>query len=89
MAINAIYTNSDGSGGKGDELADMIFNDLKTHLDIKGLSLLQMQGKVTDGQYVNEPFVTSMNKPIFDVLFSTLNKDDLKIVQGSVWWDCH
>ena len=48
-----------------------------------------MQGKVKDGQYINELFVTSMNKPIFDVLFSILNKDDLKIVQGSVWWDCH
>ena len=91
VAMNAIYTNSDGSGGKGDELADMIFNDLKTHLDIKGSSLLQMQGKVTDRQYINEPFVTSMNKPIFDVLSSStfLNEDDLKIVLGSVWWDCH
>ena len=45
--MNAIYTNSDGSGGKGDELADMILNDLKSHLDIKGSILLQIQGKVT------------------------------------------
>ena len=32
-----------------------------------------------------------MNKPIFDVLSSStfLNEDDLKIVQESVWWDCH
>ena len=49
-----------------------------------------MQGKVTDGQYINEPFVRSMNKPIFDVLSSSgLNKDKLKIVLASIWWDCH
>jgi hypothetical protein len=90
VAMNAVYTTSDGSGGKGDELANMIFNDLKTHLNIKGSSLLQMQGKITDGQYINEPFVRSKNKPIFDVLSSSgLNKDELKIVLASIWWDCH
>ena len=57
LGMNPVYSNSDGSGGKGEELAEAIFNDMKKHLNVEGPRLLQMQGKVVDGQYINEPFV--------------------------------
>jgi hypothetical protein len=76
MGMNPVYSKLDGSGGKGEELAEAISKDLKNHLGVEGESLLQMQGKVTDGQ-----FVTSMNKPIFDVLYSAgLSKQELAIL---------
>ena len=50
LGMNPVYSNSDGSGGKGEELAEAIFNDMKKHLNVEGPRLLQMQGKVVDGQ---------------------------------------
>jgi hypothetical protein len=90
MGMNPVYSKLDGSGGKGEELAEAIFKDLKNHLGVEGESLLQMQGKVTDGQYINVPFVTSMNKPIFDVLYSAgLSKQELAVLLENKWWECH
>jgi hypothetical protein len=42
MGMNPVYSKSDGSGGKGEELAEAIFKDLKNHLGVEGESLLQM-----------------------------------------------
>ena len=90
LGMNPVYSNSDGSGGKGEELAEAIFNDMKKHLNVEGPRLLQMQRKVVDGQYINEPFVSSMNKPIFDFIHSLgLQKDEADVLLGGEWWECH
>ncbi len=52
-----MYTNFDGSSGMGDTLAKAIFTDLENHVGLKDKLLLQVQGRVMDGQYVNEPFI--------------------------------
>ena len=39
-------------------------------LDMQAVSLLQMKGKVTEWQYINQQFIAAMNKPIFELLFS-------------------
>ena len=83
LGLNPVYSNSDGSGGKGEELAEARFNDMKKHLNVEGARLLQMQGKVVDRQYMNEPFVSSMNKPIFDFVHSlSLQKDEADVLLG-------
>jgi hypothetical protein len=64
------YTNSDGTGGTGGTggaLATAIYEDLKEHVDLKDERLLQAQGRVLDGQYLNEPFIAGMNEPIMQL----------------------
>ena len=57
---------------------------------MKEESILQMQGKVTDGQYINEPFVSRMNDPIFNLLRSlALDQQELDILLKDTWWECH
>ena len=53
------------------------------------MKLLSMQGKVTDGQYINEPFVTAMNNPINKIVTEQCKKEDAKIVLESIWWEVH
>lgn len=48
-----------------------------------------MQCKVTDGQYINNPFVSSMNQPIFEVLRDLGCNEEMKILQLEKWWECH
>ena len=50
--MKSVYESSDGCGGKGGELADGIYKHLKDHVNVSGIKLLSMQGKVTDGQYI-------------------------------------
>lgn len=80
IALNAhrVYQNSDGSGGTGPELAAKLINDVKSHAKIIGRAILAMQGKVTDGQYINEGFITAMNEPLFEELPVDL--------QDRFWW---
>ena len=78
----------DGVGGTGSELAKAIYDDLKKHDGVEGTSLLQMQGTVTDGQYIKKPYTTAMDEPIFDVLKSMCTSDDYKIVAEIKWWKC-
>ena len=68
IALNAstVYLKSDGSGGTGPELAAMILSYVKNHAGIKGHSILGMQGKVTDGQYLTDGFINAMNQPLFE-----------------------
>ncbi len=59
-----VYASSDVTGGSGHALAAAIFKDFEEHVGIKGNRLLQAQGRVMDGQYLNEPFISGMNEPI-------------------------
>lgn len=52
---------TDGTGGTGSALAEAIFRDVEGHVGLKERALLQMQGKVVDGQYVNARFISAMN----------------------------
>ncbi len=80
IALNAckVYQNADGSGGTGPELAAKMFEDVKVHANISGQAILAMQGKVTDGEYLNEAFINAMNQPLFDELPVDL--------QDCFWW---
>ena len=82
IILNAreVYTNSDGTGGTGDALAKSIFTDLKNHVGFQKELLLQVQGRVMDGQYLNEPFITAMNEPIMQQLGDDLSCKD------AFWW---
>ena len=63
LGVKPVYSTSDGEGGKGAEVIQDIYDDLKAHAGLKNASFLQVQGKVTDGQYINVPFLTAMNQP--------------------------
>ena len=71
-----VYSNSDATGGAGDDLAKAIFRDLEKHVGLKDEHLFQMQGKVMDGQYLNEPFIAAMNQPIMRQLENELSCKD-------------
>ena len=70
ITINArrVYIKSDGTGVSGPELANLILQDLKDKVSLDKENILQMQGKVTDGQYLTDGFIDAMNKPLFDIL---------------------
>lgn len=60
---------SEGTGGAGEALAESTFRDAEHHVNLKEDALLQMQGKVMDGQYIiNGKFITGMNNPLTEVL---------------------
>lgn len=84
LGMKAVYKSSDGSGGKGGELANAIYEDLKEHVNVEGTKLLPMQGKVTDGQYINQPFVTAMNGPVFDMIREQCVDEDQEVVLESI-----
>lgn len=59
-------------------------------MKVTGVKLLAMQGKVTDGQYINAPFVTAMNDPLFKIIKEHCDDEDLqKVLLESIWWECH
>ena len=68
ISARKVYFNANGTGGTGPELANLIWQDLKEKLKLNGLNMLQMQEKVTDGQYLTDGFIEAMNKPFFDML---------------------
>ena len=82
IVLNAceVYTNSDGTGSTGGALAKAIFTDLENHFGIKDERLLQVQGRVMDGHYLNNLFITGMSEPIFQQL-----GDDLSCKER-FWW---
>ena len=49
---------------------------------------MQMQGRVTDGQYINAPFIAEMNAPILDFLrnYGEENLLDISDVSDEYWW---
>ena len=75
-----VYTNSDGTGGTGKALAKSTYSDLEKNAGLKGISLLQVQGRAMDGQYVNAPFIDGMNEPV-----RRLYEDDDECKE-SFWW---
>ena len=70
VMLNAheVYTNSDGTSGTGEALARSIYSDLEKNAGLKGKSLLQVQGRIMDGQYINAPFIDCMNEPVLQLL---------------------
>ena len=82
FVLNAceVYTNSDGTDGTGDALAKSIYSDLEKNAGLKGKSLLQVQGRVMDGQYINTPLIDGINEPVLQLLE---NDDDCR---RSFWW---
>ena len=86
LNMSQVYTNAEGTGGTGDALAETIFRDVEDHVDIKGGRLMQMQGKVVDGQYVNQKFISAMNSPLMDVLKQSLSIDENQVVFDLFWW---
>ena len=80
IALNAsrVCLKSDGSGRTGSELAAMILSEVKNHAGIKGCSILGMQGKVTDGQYLTDGFINAMNQPLFEEISID--------IQDPFWW---
>ena len=87
MHLHQVYKTSDGGGGKNDVLAEAILQDIAKHVGIKGDSLIQMQGKVVDGQYINDKFIPAMNAPILDLLRKN-NADHENVVADLFWWPC-
>jgi hypothetical protein len=61
-------------------LQRLYFVTLEKHLGLKDKCLFQMQGKVMDGQYLNEPFIAAMNQPIMWQLENELSCKD------RFWW---
>lgn len=47
-----------------------IFENLEEHAGLKRGSerILQVQGRVFDGQYLCKPFINAINKPVFDMI---------------------
>ena len=80
LNVCEVYTNSDGTGDTGEALAKSIYSDLEKNAGLKGISLLQVQGRVMDGQYINAPFIDGMNEPVLK-LFE--GDDECK---ESFWW---
>ena len=78
--MSEVYTNAEGTGGTGDALAETLFRDVEDHVDIKEGRLMQMQGKVVDGQYVNQKFISAMNSPLMDALKQSLSTNENEIV---------
>ena len=80
IVLNAreVYTNSDGIGGTGEALAGSIYSDLEKNAGLKGKSLLQVQGRIMDGQYA--PFIDGMNEPVLQLL------EDDDDCRESFWW---
>ena len=61
---------------------------MQKHAGIETDSLMQMQGRVTDGHYINAPFIAGMNAPILDFLrnYGEENLLDISDVSNEYWW---
>ena len=88
LGLSRVYTSSDGSGGWGNELAASIFSELKSQAKVDEMRLLLVQGKVTDGQYINFPFTNEMNEPIFKIIRKNCDEENKKILLQDIWWEC-
>ena len=88
LSITAVYGTSDGDTGRGEKLAEAILSDLRKHAGISDGRLMQMQGKCTDGQYLNLPFSDEMNKPIRELLkkYEDEMQVDMSHLSDEFWW---
>eukprot|EP00794_Sanderia_malayensis_P002259 gene2259-2590_t len=83
------FYTSDGETGKGEALASAIIKDLELHAGIKGEKLMQMQGKCTDGQYLNAPFETAMQRPITELIERYEREKGVDLdgeISNPFWW---
>ncbi len=88
LSMTPVYFISDGDTKRGIDLAGAIINALSRHAGIDSQGLLQVQGKVTDGQYLNSPFEILFNEP-FRKVFRSFEEDllvDLSVVHDLYWW---
>lgn len=90
LNMSPVYFTSDGNTGSGTHLAKAVLIDLKRHGGIEGVRIMQVQGCVTDGQYLNGPFVSAINAPIMECLKhyeeGTKVEDLLSHVKDPFWW---
>ena len=84
MRVKTVYSTSDGEGRIGAELAQDIYDDLKAHAGLENASLLQVQGKIRDGKYINVPFLTAMNQHILDLLSKISPPEDLELLKQDI-----
>ena len=65
----------------------MVYTMIWTHEGLENAYHFLVQGNVTDGQYINVPFLTAMNQPIIDLL-KTSFPEDLELLKHEVWSEC-
>ncbi len=70
ISLRQVYNDTTGTDGNAAQLAEKIFEDLEEHTGIKRNTerILQVQGRVFDGQYLCKPFIDAINKPFFDLI---------------------
>ena len=78
LTTRQVHEDFSGHGGLSEELAQKCFEDLNENSDIgkDDPKLMQVQGKVFDGQYLNGPFIQAMNKPLVDLLSQTKDLEE-------------
>ena len=88
LGVRRVYEDASGSGGKGAELAEKLYQDLSEHVKVseKHDNLMQMQGKVFDGQYLNEPMMTRLNAPLFEAMLKSMQFDSEEDYSTEYWW---
>ena len=59
-----VYQTSDGFGDGNAILGEVILEQISNHFNIKNENIMQMQGKVVDGQYLNDKLISAMNNNI-------------------------
>ncbi len=84
LSLSPVYTDADGAGGVGKDLADLVYQDLESHAGLSGSKLMAAQGRVMDGQYLTIPFIEAINEPILQLL----SDDHRKIALDQFWWSC-
>jgi hypothetical protein len=80
LGMTDVYQDATGQGGKGEELAAKLYEDLNRHANIltNTTDFLKVQGRVFDGQYLNAPFTSKMNEPL-EQLLSKKRVDEDKV----------
>ncbi|XP_065055039.1 uncharacterized protein LOC135683655 [Rhopilema esculentum] len=88
LSMSPVYFNSEGDTGRGSDLAKAVIDDLKKNAGIEEDQWMQVQGRVTDGQYINTPFVAAMNEPIMKAIqtYEDENSVNLSHIKDEFWW---
>ena len=96
LTAREVYEDSLGHGGLDHELAEKLFEDLEQHVTISrdNPKLMQVQGKVFDGQYLTKPFIQAMNEPVKKLLNSGERNNSSedptdKFCWPTQWDPCH
>ncbi len=88
LNVLPVYFTSDGATGTAVDFAGMVISDVKTCALSDSTSILQMQGKLTDGQYLLGAFGNTINQEIFDhiTLYERETSQELKAAKDEFWW---